>query len=338
MARVDLSIVLEIFACGNSSRANSYACFESQNCPPCIAGYIACSGDIVYVSKVLSQVINTIGLFYGWCTMAVQRVLGIDLGPNSIGWALIDDNPDSPSESRLVDLGVRVFPEGVDQFDTSKEASRSENRRIARGMRRQNSRRRRRRQYLRTALIEAGLWPANDPATEAVLYNLDPYLLRSRALQEKLSPHEIGRILLHLNQRRGFKSNRKQDRGDNEVKGMLAEINQNEEQRVAGGFETIGAWLADKCPKAGKQAKQYHANRQENDHGCAIATNRNRTSRASMPQRHAEKSAGKQKSPADRGLHDLRRTLSPWESGACEFLVLLRKGQAGIEYTFRIVL
>src|SRR5205085_12165383 len=55
----------------------------------------------------------------------------------------------------------------------------------------------------------------------------DPYVLRQRALTEKLHPHEIGRLLVHLSQRRGYLSNRKSDRGrKDETKGMLGEISQ----------------------------------------------------------------------------------------------------------------
>jgi len=188
-----------------------------------------------------------------------KLVLGLDLGPNSIGWALVNDDSDHPAESKLVDLGVRVFPEGVDNFDTSKELSRNESRRVARGMRRQIRRRARRRRQLKQALLDARLWPS-DPDDEAKLYVADPYALRARALTERLEPFEIGRVLLHLNQRRGFLSNRKKDRGDKEVEGMLAEINENEEQRKTGGFDTIGAWLAE------KQASIDHKTRQPNDH------------------------------------------------------------------------
>ncbi len=39
-----------------------------------------------------------------------------------------------------------------------------------------------------------------------------PYELRARALTERLDPYEIGRALFHLNQRRGFLSNRKAER------------------------------------------------------------------------------------------------------------------------------
>lgn len=188
-----------------------------------------------------------------------KLVLGLDLGPNSIGWALVKDDQENPAESKLVDLGVRVFPEGVDNFDTSKELSRNEDRRIARGMRRQIRRRARRRRLLKQALIDSKLWPS-DPTDESKLCATDPYALRARALFERLEPFEIGRVLLHLNQRRGFLSNRKKDRGNKEVQGMLAEINDNEREREEGGFATIGAWLAD------KEKCRDHTSRKEGDH------------------------------------------------------------------------
>lgn len=74
------------------------------------------------------------------------------------------------------------------------------------------------------------------------LLDLDPYVLRCRAIHEQLEPYEIGRVLLHLNQRRGFLSNRKKDRGDKEVKGMLAEISQLQGEM---GDRTLGDYLAE---------------------------------------------------------------------------------------------
>ncbi|MGB7160689.1 MAG: type II CRISPR RNA-guided endonuclease Cas9 [Tepidisphaeraceae bacterium] len=132
--------------------------------------------------------------------------LGLDLGPNSIGWALVEDKTDGTGA--LVDCGVRVFPEGVDAFDTAKESSRNEQRRTARMMRRQIRRRARRKQVVLAALIEARLLPADDAERAAVLAQ-DPYPLRARAVGEKLAPFEIGRIIYHLNQRRGFLSLKK---------------------------------------------------------------------------------------------------------------------------------
>ncbi len=49
-----------------------------------------------------------------------KRVLGLDLGPNSIGWALIEEDASEPLSGELIDIGVRVFPEGVDAFDSGK--------------------------------------------------------------------------------------------------------------------------------------------------------------------------------------------------------------------------
>lgn len=172
-----------------------------------------------------------------------MKTLGLDIGPNSIGWALIavDQNGSPTADPTLEAVGVRVFPEGVDNFDVAgKELSRMEARRVARGMRRQTTRRRRRKLILRQALVKASLLPAEPAALEQILQE-DPYLLRARALTGTLSPHQIGRVLLHLNKRRGFLSNRKSDKGDNELKGMLAEIDDLAKQI---GDGTLGAHLA----------------------------------------------------------------------------------------------
>ncbi|MBN2023562.1 MAG: type II CRISPR RNA-guided endonuclease Cas9 [Pirellulales bacterium] len=180
--------------------------------------------------------------------------LGLDLGPNSIGWALIDED-----NQTIVDAGVRVFPEGVDQFDTAKEVSPTEGRRVARGMRRQIQRRRRRKALVREALVEAGLWPEEPEALKA-LRDADPYQLRARALSEKLAPHELGRVFYHLAQRRGFQSNKKKDRGDAELKGMLAEISQIEASIQQSGCKTLGQWLGE------KSRRLDHKKRGEDDH------------------------------------------------------------------------
>lgn len=141
-----------------------------------------------------------------------MKTLGLDLGPNSIGWALIEDDTDATGNltgtGRLIDAGVRVFPEGVDAFDTGKESSRSEQRRTARMMRRQIRRRARRKKLVAAALVEAGLLPAEE-GERATILELDPYPLRAAAVERKLEPFEIGRVIYHLNQRRGFLSLKK---------------------------------------------------------------------------------------------------------------------------------
>lgn len=167
-----------------------------------------------------------------------NTVLGLDLGPNSIGWAFIDKQ-----NKKIVDTGVRVFPEGVDNFDTSKEVSRSEARRIARGMRRQTARRARRKRKLRDALIASGLFP-EDPSKQEILFQQDPYVLRARALDKQISLYDLGRIFLHLAQRRGYLSNSKKEAQKAEGKIVLSEINVTASQIEEEDCRTLGEFLA----------------------------------------------------------------------------------------------
>ncbi|MEA1989780.1 MAG: type II CRISPR RNA-guided endonuclease Cas9, partial [Pseudomonadota bacterium] len=91
-------------------------------------------------------------------------------------------------------------------------------RRNARMARRIIQRRSRRKQRMLNYLISLNFLPQclkNNPQPEAILNDLgDPYFLRTKALDEQLSEHELGRVLLHLVQRRGFQSNRKTLLGD----------------------------------------------------------------------------------------------------------------------------
>lgn len=184
----------------------------------------------------------------------MASVLGLDLGPNSIGWAIVND-----TDNNIIASGVRIFPEGLENFDTAKEKSLNEQRRTARGMRRQIKRRAHRKECLRQALIDAGLWP-DDIDSQNKLLQTDPYALRARALEEKITLHELGRVLLHLNQRRGFRSNRKIDKPDTELKGMKAEMSELQADIEATDARTLGEYLYLKTKSLS------HANRVENDH------------------------------------------------------------------------
>lgn len=185
----------------------------------------------------------------------MATTLGLDLGPNSIGWALIDDQ-----EGRVLGIGTRVFPEGVDNFDSKKEKPRNEDRRDARMMRRQTRRRAARRRRLRQTLIEIGLLPENPHEQEAVI-GQDPYALRAKALDQPLSRFEMGRVLLHLNQRRGFESNRKKEQArDAEAKGILAEMSGLDSAIKTSGARTLGEYLHRKAEQL------THMKRQDDDH------------------------------------------------------------------------
>lgn len=165
--------------------------------------------------------------------------LGLDLGANSLGWSVIwldrDGHP-----TGLGPAGVRIYADGR---DPQSKTSNAVTRRVARGARRRRDRYLQRRKRLMEALVAAGLMPSEEGARKA-LAGLDPYDLRARGLREKLLLHHLGRALFHLNQRRGFKSNRKTD-GQNEEKGAIAEAGADLRQAMLeAGARTLGEYLA----------------------------------------------------------------------------------------------
>lgn len=133
----------------------------------------------------------------------MAMVLGLDMGSNSLGWALVD-----PDKGKIIDMGVRIFQAGVDNLNGAKEESRGVARRLKRGLRRQYRRTRQRKNALRLFLITNNLLPNNAEEFDELLKS-DPYPLRKIGLDEKLELHEIGRLFDHINSRRGFRSNRK---------------------------------------------------------------------------------------------------------------------------------
>jgi CRISPR-associated endonuclease Csn1 len=192
----------------------------------------------------------------------MSKTLGLDLGANSIGWAVVDT-----STNELVNAGARVFPAGVNQYNTNKEEPKNATRRVARGLRRQYVRRRWRKIKLLEFLIEHGLTPFSNsdldkwkknrdqPEFEHIKswFQLYPYELRSRGLSEKLSRYELGRALYHIIQRRGFLSNRKSegDDADKEKSTLMTGSKETgatgilEAQRALNTYPTLGAYLND---------------------------------------------------------------------------------------------
>ncbi|GHC73651.1 type II CRISPR RNA-guided endonuclease Cas9 [Limoniibacter endophyticus] len=177
---------------------------------------------------------------------AAPLLLAFDLGTSSVGWAAFDiDTAGTPI--RLLDAGVRLFGDGREPKSRLPLAV---GRRIARGMSRRRDRYKRRRKALLRTLIEFGLMPEHRPAQLALIAETrdsalpsDVYALRARALDEALSLYQIGRIFFHLNQRRGFKSNRRTDSRDNE-QGMIAQgIARLHQELLAHDARTLGELL-----------------------------------------------------------------------------------------------
>ena len=151
--------------------------------------------------------------------MKAKKILGLDLGTNSIGWSLIEKDKE---QGRVIDIGVRIFSEGVENLgDGQNEISKNASRREARQARRQGFRRKLRKRLLLRSLVEHQMCPITLeeaksfkaskalPVSEELKdwFALNPYELRAKALSEKLSLLEIGRIFYHMGQRRGFQTN-----------------------------------------------------------------------------------------------------------------------------------
>jgi CRISPR-associated endonuclease Csn1 len=172
--------------------------------------------------------------------MATMRYrLGLDLGAKSLGWAMLRLNPDNEPVA-VIRAGVRIFPDGRNPKDGSSLAV---TRRQARQMRRRRDRLLRRKERLSQALLDFGFFPA-DAAQRRELVGLDPYVLRCKGLSEPLTPAEFARALFHINQRRGFKSNRKTDKKDNDSGALKKAIGRVREQMLACKARTVGEWLA----------------------------------------------------------------------------------------------
>lgn len=171
--------------------------------------------------------------------------LGLDLGANSIGWAIINhDSENKPCA--LLSCGARIFTEAV---DAKTRTPKNQARRAARAARRLLDRRKRRKEKVLNILVRNKLLPDNKNERERLFAgrDLDPYNLRKRALDESLEPFTLGRALYHLSQRRGFQSNRKAKSKDD---GMVAsEINSLRERVKALNCRTLGEYLAGQQEK-----------------------------------------------------------------------------------------
>ncbi|MCL1887110.1 MAG: type II CRISPR RNA-guided endonuclease Cas9 [Betaproteobacteria bacterium] len=164
--------------------------------------------------------------------------LALDLGSTSLGWCMVRlDKEGKPCA--VIKAGVRIFSSGL---DPEKGTSLAVARRQARGMRRRRDRLLKRKVRMMRMLIQYGFFPENEAERKA-LEKLNPYALRAKGLDEALAPSEFGRALFHMNQRRGFKSNRKTDDKKNDGSVIKAAISNAREAMERENCRTVGEWL-----------------------------------------------------------------------------------------------
>lgn len=170
--------------------------------------------------------------------------LAYDLGTTSLGWCVLDLDKEG-EVCGILDMGVRIFPEGRDA--KSKEPL-AVARRTSRGGRRRRDRYLGRRRRFMNYMIKVGLMPQDKEARKELELK-DPYELRARAADEKIDLHDLGRALFHINQRRGFKSNRKADSKNNENGAIKKGVAELEHALAASGLKTLGQFLYEKHKK-----------------------------------------------------------------------------------------
>ena len=165
-------------------------------------------------------------------------ILGVDNGTNSIGWSIVKYDDEAPENKyTLIDKGVNIFQEGVKiekGIESSRAAERTNHKHQRIGYWRRKTRKIKLLQILNKYHLcpplskeELKKWRSQKiyPMNEAFMawqrtddnVGDNPYYFRHLCLTEKLDLSDlrnryiVGRALYHLNQRRGFLSNRKEN-------------------------------------------------------------------------------------------------------------------------------
>lgn len=218
----------------------------------------------------------------------MTKILGIDTGTNSLGWAIVEKQVD---EYHLLDKGVNIFQEGV-KMEKGIESSKAAERTAHKAARVRNYRIKLRKIRLLRILSDAHLcpplskaelsawrlkkeypknelfmqWQATDDDSEKT-----PYAYRHKCLHESLDFNSmtdryiLGRSFYHMIQRRGFLSNRKDQSGDDTGKVKESICNLTQEMHGA-GYEYLGDYFYSLYNKGEKIRNHYTA---RNEHYLA---------------------------------------------------------------------
>ena len=214
----------------------------------------------------------------------MERILGIDTGTNSLGWAIIEKDGDT---RRLLYKGTNIFSEGV-KIEKGIESSKAADRTDHRSVRKHYWRRKVRKVRLLTILSENRLCPPLDkeelrewklkriyPKSDEFMEwqrtedkdDINPYRYRYLCLTEKLDLTDIrqryilGRALYHLNQRRGFLSNRKETTKESDGK-VITGIGDLTKEIEKSGCKYLGEYFY-KLYQRGEKIRSHYTSRKE---------------------------------------------------------------------------
>jgi len=174
----------------------------------------------------------------------VERILGIDLGISSLGWAVVEYDKDNDENNKIIDCGVRLFTAA----ETPKEKeSPNKARREARGLRRVIKRRRVRMNTIKHLLVTHKLIDKSILNEETGMFHsqsnrADVWQLRHDALYQLLSGDELARVLIHIAKHRGYKflGDDENDEESGKVKTAGTEL---KKKFLEAGCQSVGEWL-----------------------------------------------------------------------------------------------
>ena len=168
----------------------------------------------------------------------MKHILGLDLGTNSIGWALIESNEQNQPQT-ILGMGSRIVPltkDDSDQFQKGQAITKNADRTAKRTARKGYDRYQLRRALLTQLLKNNGMLPQRMDEDAITLWKL-----RSDAATEgiQLTLPQIGRVLYHINQKRGYKHAKADVSGDAKQTKYVEAVNQRYVDLQAEG-KTIG--------------------------------------------------------------------------------------------------
>ena len=173
--------------------------------------------------------------------MSLRYTLGLDIGIASVGWAVLENNIDG-EPIKIERLGVRIF----DKAEETDGSPLAKHRREARGQRRTIRRKRHRKDRIKQLIQQNGIMTRVEMSEmfEHSQFETSVYELRVQALERTLTKQEFVRVLIHLAQRRGYKSNSKSEEAKDKENGKVkSAISENKQCMEENGYRTIGEML-----------------------------------------------------------------------------------------------
>ena len=196
-----------------------------------------------------------------------KKVLGLDLGVGSIGWCLITLDKDEKPQS-ILGMGSRIVPLSTGdakEFTKGEAISKNKMRTVARTIRKGMDRYQLRREALKKVLREHGMLP-DESLIKLPLLELWELRARATTPGDQLSLTELGRVLLHINQKRGYKHAKADEAAEAEAEGKSKSKKEKEGYvaQVKGRYQA----LKEKGQTIGQHfAEELRANQQTASRG-----------------------------------------------------------------------